>query len=109
MGANPFQPQFGNPFYGQLRRPLPSTQSAASQYLAMLEAAEAYFLQVQATAAANGTLSLDEQVDHFADQSVDTSLPGTAILSFTVISKAGTQSQATVNMQSGPGQQATAQ
>ena len=106
-GQNPFQPQYGNPFYGQLRRPLPARQVASTSFLAMLEASEAYFLQVQATAAAQGTLSLDEQVDHFENQSVDTSVPGTTVISFVVVSKAGTQAQATVPIQSGP--QATAQ
>jgi hypothetical protein len=78
QGQNPFDPNYGNPFYAELGRPL--NQGSQQLFLDMLNACEATFLTNQSQAAQAGQLTDDEMVDHFADNQVTLNGPGVVIV-----------------------------
>lgn len=87
QGQNPWDPGYGNPFYLQLGRPVGADHEQL--YLDMLDACEQAFLASQDQAAQAGQLTADELVDHFTDQSVTATGPGSTQVSFTVVAKSG--------------------
>jgi hypothetical protein len=100
IGSNPLQPTWGNPLFGLLGQPSGGTDIMR----AMVEQAEASFIALQASAAAQGFLALDEQVDHFENLHIalggspnpnGVHLPvGTAVISFTVVARSGASQNA---------------
>lgn len=107
QGADPTDPTYGNPLYSLVGRPAGPDPAGTLQQ--MVTQAEGAFLSRQQQEAALGYLALDQQVDHFTDVQVDAVLPSgnTATvsagvgsvpvvpaayrLSFTIVTRAGTQ------------------
>lgn len=104
VGARPHDPTFGNALLGQIGRPMVSD---INTLFAMAEDVEASFIQRQQIAAAQGYLSLDEQVLEFTNLRIDVGggpsipglphlPPGFVAISFTIISLAGTSTEANI-------------
>lgn len=83
IGQNPFDPGFGNPLFGLLGR----ATGSAQPFLDMLRQAQQYFIQRQSDDAAQGWLSLDEQIDHFGPPTIKNPSPGVVTLSFLIYTK----------------------
>ena len=88
LGANPWDPNYGNPYYAQLGRPI--IGSTTQVFSDMLNACEQAFLLSQTQAYQAGQLTNDEMVDHFADNQVTVTGPGQVMVSFTVVAASGT-------------------
>lgn len=98
VGSNPLDPTFGNPLFSLLGRP---SGDLTDVFFSMVKQAEGDFLARQQQAAAQGFLSLDEQVDSFSDPTItfgDGNLTpfGSASVSFTIYTRSGVASQALV-------------
>ena|SRR5579885_353660 len=91
QGSNPFDPQWGNPLIGQLLRPQAADTSV---YLDMVRQAEDYFISQQASAAALGFLSTDEQVASIT-ATVSTQA-GQVTVAYTIVARSGDQRTATL-------------
>lgn len=89
QGANAFDTNFGNPLFSLLGRASADQALVAS----LVQQCEDYFLQRQNIEAAQGYLSIDEQVDHFDPPTITFDGQGSANIQIPVVSRSGNTSQ----------------
>ena len=93
LGADPFNPTYGNALINEIGHPV---QPTTDYYIDLLHQFEADFIAKQATDAAAGFLSLDEQADRFEELNVQI-LNGT-LLTITLRVVAKSSASAAVNV-----------
>ena len=99
LGANPWDPTYGNPYYSQLGRIAgPDLQET---YLSILDTCQAAFLATQEQAAQAGQLTQDEMVAKFTNQQVAVVGVGQVMVSFTIVARSGASTSVNVPFASG--------